>query len=143
MSEDVASVEVLRGGGAAALYGLHGSNGVIIITTKRADIDYTAFEVERQRPGYYKGDGLAKYTFGGYDLRREFYSPDYSNRLTNSQLPDLRSTIYWKPNIITNSQGKAGIDFFNADGAGNYRVIVEGLGPDGKLGRQVYSYIVK
>jgi len=143
MSEDVASVEVLRGGGAAALYGLHGSNGVIIITTKRADIDYTAFEVERQRPGYYKGDGLAKYTFGGYDLRREFYSPDYSNRLTNTQLPDLRSTIYWKPNIITNSQGKAGIDFFNADGTGNYRVIVEGLGPDGKLGRQVYSYTVK
>ncbi len=143
MSEDVASVEVLLGGGASALYGLHGSNGVIIVTTKRGDIDYSAFELEHQRPGYNKAEGLLKYTFAGYEMRREFYSPDYSNRLTNYQLPDLRSTIYWKPNIITNSQGKAGIDFFNADGTGNYRVIVEGLGQDGKLGRQVYSYTVK
>jgi len=143
MSQDVASVEVLRGGGSSALYGMQGANGVIIITTKRGDINYTAYELERQRPGYNKGEGLLKYTFAGYDLRREFYSPDYSNRLTNNQIPDLRSTIYWKPNIITNSQGKAGIDFFNADGTGNYRVIVEGLGPEGKLGRQVYRYTVK
>jgi len=146
MSENVASVEVLRGGGASSLYGLHGAAGVIVITTKRGDINYEAFESERRHPGDANAKqqrGLMKYTFAGYDMRREFYSPDYSNPQTNTLVPDLRSTIYWKPSIITNTQGKAGVDFFNADGSGNYRVIVEGLAPEGKLGRQVYHYTVK
>ncbi len=146
MSEDVASVEVLRGGGASALYGMHGANGVIVITTKKGDIDYEAFESEHRHPGDAKAKqqrGLMKYSFAGYDMRREFYSPDYFNPQTNTLIPDLRSTVYWKPSIITNNQGKAGVDFFNADGSGNYRVIVEGLAPEGKLGRQVYHYTVK
>ncbi|MDB5030389.1 TonB-dependent receptor plug domain-containing protein [Mucilaginibacter sp.] len=141
MSADVSSVEVLRGGGASALYGLHGANGVIIVTLKKGDINYSAYETTRQH-GYDKADGLKNYTFNGYDMRRQFYSPDYTQP-ANKQVPDLRSTIYWKPNIITTYQGKASVDFFNADGTGNYRVVVEGLGPDGKMGRQVYHYAVK
>lgn len=34
--QDIASVTVLRGGAATALYGLRGANGVIVITTKKA-----------------------------------------------------------------------------------------------------------
>ncbi len=144
-TQDVSSVEVLKGG-ASSLYGMHGAAGVIVITTKKGDINYEAFESERQHPGdanVKQQRGLMKYIFAGYDMRREFYSPDYFNPQTNTLIPDLRSTIYWKPSIITNNQGKAGVDFFNADGSGNYRVIVEGLAPEGKLGRQVYRYAVK
>ncbi len=143
MSEDVASIEVLRGGGASALYGLHGANGVIIVTTKKGDINYEAYKSLRQHNDSSKPGGLMKYVFNGYDLRREFYSPDYSIPSANMQIADQRSTIYWKPNIITNEQGKTDINFFNADGTGNYRVIIEGLDPDGSLGRQVYRYSVK
>ena len=47
--EDIESVDVLKDGSAAAIYGVRGSNGVIIITTKRAsgnfanNVDYSGY----------------------------------------------------------------------------------------------------
>lgn len=47
--EDIESVDVLKDGSAAAIYGVRGSNGVIIITTKRAkgtftnSVDYSGY----------------------------------------------------------------------------------------------------
>src|SRR5690606_32217086 len=47
--EDIESIDVLKDGSAAAIYGVRGSNGVIIITTKRATgsfenrIDYSMY----------------------------------------------------------------------------------------------------
>ncbi|WP_120272924.1 SusC/RagA family TonB-linked outer membrane protein [Mangrovibacterium diazotrophicum] len=38
--EDIESIDVLKDGSAAAIYGTRGTNGVIIITTKRAGADY-------------------------------------------------------------------------------------------------------
>jgi TonB-dependent SusC/RagA subfamily outer membrane receptor len=140
---DISSIEVLRGGGAATLYGMHAENGVIIITTKRAGVDYTAYEMEHYVPGYTKPRGLVSYNIPGYDARREFYSPDYDNPATNKGLADQRTTIYWKPNIVTDDKGKASVSFFTADGTGVYKIITEGLDGQGKLGRQVYSYPVK
>ena len=37
--DDIASVTVLKGGAATALYGLQASNGVIVITTKKGPQD--------------------------------------------------------------------------------------------------------
>jgi TonB-dependent SusC/RagA subfamily outer membrane receptor len=142
-TDDISSIEVIRGA-SGALYGMGGANGVIIITTKKGDVDYNAYADEHYRPGSTKPKGLINYKFqNGYDLRRRFYAPDYDNPATNKQLADLRTTIYWNPNIITDENGKASIDFFNADGTGNYKIITEGLDIDGKLGRQVYRYTVK
>jgi len=141
--DDISSIEILRGA-SAALYGMHGAAGVFIVTTKKGDVDYNAYTMDRQYPGYSKPKGLKTYTFkGGYDYRREFYSPNYDNPKTDTQMADLRSTIYWKPNIITDEKGKATINFFNADGTGNYKVITEGLDKQGDLGRQVFKYVVK
>lgn len=39
--EDIESVDVLKDGSAAAIYGVRGTNGVIIITTKRANGNFT------------------------------------------------------------------------------------------------------
>lgn len=144
-SSDVASVEVLRGGGAAALYGVRAGNGVLIITTKKGGVDYLKYEMEHYVPGYTKPlPKLITYHFqNGYDTRRQFYSPDYDNPATNRQMADQRTTIYWNPNIVTDSNGKASVDFFNSDGAATYRVITEGLDGLGKLGRQLFKYQVK
>jgi TonB-dependent SusC/RagA subfamily outer membrane receptor len=141
---DISSIEFLRGSGAAALYGLHGSTGVVIITTKKGDVDYDAYIDERYHNGSTKPKGLKKEIFqDGYTLRRQFYSPNYDNPATQTQIADLRTTIYWNPTIITDENGKASVSFFNADGKGNYRVTFEGLNKDGDLGRQVNSYSVK
>ncbi|HTH82007.1 MAG TPA: TonB-dependent receptor plug domain-containing protein [Mucilaginibacter sp.] len=142
-SNDVASIEVLRGGGAASLYGNHGANGVLVITTKKGDVDYASYEMEFRQPGSTKTDGLQTYVFQGYDMRRQFYSPNYFNPEIDKQMGDFRSTIYWKPNVITDDSGKASVEFFNADGKGQYRLTTEGLDGNGKLGRQVFRFTVK
>jgi len=78
----------------------------------------------------------------GYNSVRQFYSPryDYPNDATK---PDLRTTIYWNPYVNTDTNGKATLDFFNADGPGIYRVVIEGINAAGELGRQVYNYKVE
>lgn len=40
--EDIESIDVLKDGSAAAIYGVRGTNGVILITTKRAKGNYTS-----------------------------------------------------------------------------------------------------
>lgn len=42
--EEVESMDVLKDGSAAAIYGTRGSNGVIIITTKRAKTGVSKIE---------------------------------------------------------------------------------------------------
>jgi len=64
---------------------------------------------------------------------KEFYSPKYTaGNITD--MSDIRSTIYWTPNIITDKDGKATIGFYAADNPGTYTVIVEGADLQGHLG---------
>lgn len=46
--QEVESIDVLKDGSAAAIYGTRGSNGVIIITTKRARAGHTSVEYDGQ-----------------------------------------------------------------------------------------------
>ena len=78
----------------------------------------------------------------GYYKAREFYSPQY-NGPANPPKVDLRTTIYWNPNVATDKDGKASVEYFNADAKGTYRVVIEGIDADGILGRRVYRYKVE
>jgi hypothetical protein len=78
----------------------------------------------------------------GFNKVREFYSPRYDKPGNALRLPDLRTTVYWNPFLKTDAFGKATFNFFNADGPGTYKVIVEGINADGELGRRVYRYTV-
>lgn len=73
---------------------------------------------------------------------KEFYSPKYTAG-NISDMSDIRSTIYWTPNIITDKDGKATISFYAADNPGNYTVIVEGADLQGHLGVKRKQIIVK
>lgn len=131
---DVETIEVLRSGSYLALYGMRAGNGIIMINTKRGEASYD--------PNAY-AKGIASHSPQGYYLSREFYSPDYENPKTNTKIPDLRTAIFWKPNIVTDAQGKASVDFFNADSKSQYKVIIEGVSLEGKLGHQQFNYTVK
>ena len=63
-------------------------------------------------------------------LPEKFISPNYSTKSDNS-VPDLRATIYWNPNIITNRKGRAKIAFYNSDRARNLQICIEGITKDG------------
>jgi hypothetical protein len=130
---DVQSIEVLRNIGSAGIYGGRGGNGVLIITTKRGD-----------EPSYYPetfGKGITPYQPKGIYKARTFYSPRYDAK-TNEKLADLRTTIFWKPDVVTMG-GKASIEFNNAGSRGTYRVVVEGIDNEGNIGRQVFRYKVE
>ena len=130
---DVESVEVLDNMHTTAIYGTQGSAGLFVITLKRG----------RKLNNYYHySPGVVTYMPKGFYLAKEFYSPQYDNPQTNQKMADLRSTIYWNPTVVTGQDGKASIEFFNADGKGTYRVLVEGIDVEGNLGRQVYRYKV-
>ena len=119
---DIGQIDILKDVANTAVYGA-GANGVILIYTK-------------------KGDGISsRQLFNikpviplGYQLPIEFYSPKYDTqeKIDNSK-PDLRTTIYWQPNVITDDNGNAKIDFYSADDPGSYSVIIEGVSEDGKL----------
>jgi TonB-dependent SusC/RagA subfamily outer membrane receptor len=131
---DVETIEILKSGANSAIYGSRGGGGVIIITTKRG-------ENNRDYKNY--APGIAGYNPKGYYKGREFYSPNYDDPETNTKIADLRTTIYWNPNVISDSTGKASVEFFNSDGTGNYKAIVEGINVNGTIGRQIFRYSVK
>ena len=78
----------------------------------------------------------------GFFKALEFYSPVY-NAQTAVNRPDQRTTIFWKPDVITDAFGNSTFNFFNADGKGTYRVEVQGMDSKGNLGLQVLRYKVE
>jgi hypothetical protein len=79
----------------------------------------------------------------GFYIAREFYSPKYDQANLTNNRPDLRSTICWKPELVTDKDGNASFEYYNADGTGSYRIVVEGIDDKGNIGRQVYRYKVE
>ncbi|WP_069658979.1 hypothetical protein [Arcticibacter eurypsychrophilus] len=64
----------------------------------------------------------------GYYESRTYYSPKYS---LDPEKQDLRPTVYWNPNIVTDATGSASVSFQNGVQKTQLRVIVEGLTVDG------------
>ncbi|WP_316811928.1 TonB-dependent receptor plug domain-containing protein [Pedobacter heparinus] len=130
-THEVEAIEVLKGA-SASIYGMTGFGGVLIITTKFA----------AGKPVHYPYTaGLITYSPKAYTSAREFYMPNYDEPKSNQQLSDLRTTIFWHPNIIVKG-GKASFEYFNADSKGPYKVTIEGIDGNGKLARQVDNYTV-
>lgn len=65
---------------------------------------------------------------------REFYRPRYPVRNEKGEEPDLRSTIHWAPNILTDHQGRAETSFFSAGTPSTYTIIIQGSDMDGNIG---------
>lgn len=135
-ASDVYSIEVLRSGANMAIYGsnLSGSGALVITTRRGGDANYVTSEKPR---------GLITYPFKGFYKARAFYLPKYAGPKTPAQELDLRSTVYWNPNLITGKDGKSSIEYFTGDTRGTFRVVVEGIDDDGNLGRQVFRYKVE
>lgn len=131
--QDVESVEILKNISYTAIYGSRGGGGVIVINTKRGG------------GGGFSNSyspGIIAYTPLGLFVNKEFYMPAYDKPETNNNMADLRATIYWNPAVITDSTGTAKVKFFNADGTGKHRVVIEGMDLEGHIGRKVIRYTV-
>jgi hypothetical protein len=131
-TDEVETIEVLYPPNSL-VYGHDGWGGVLVITTKprtQAAEDIVSI-------------GILPITPTGFYKAREFYSPKYDNNTVATKQRDYRSTIYWKPELVTDKAGNASFEYYNADGAGTYRLVIEGIDDKGNLGRQVYRYKVE
>ncbi|MBP8067471.1 MAG: TonB-dependent receptor plug domain-containing protein, partial [Pedobacter sp.] len=127
---DIESIEVLKSIGNTAIYGSRGGNGVLVITTKRGGGTSTV--------AY--SPGIITHNPKGYSLSRLFYSPRYDTK--PDPKPDLRTTVYWNPTVVSNEEGKFKLDYFNTDSPGLYRIVIEGIDMMGNLARKTFTYKV-
>lgn len=130
---DIASIEVLRNINYTSIYGSYGGNGLILITTKRGDGAARAFTPT----------GIRTFIPKGLYLNRTFYKPIYDATQASTIGSDLRTTIHWEPNLITNQSGEASFDFYTSDEKGPYTVILEGIDFTGRIGRKAIQISVR
>ena len=118
--DDVQSIEILRTSVTTAVYGQN--NGIIIITTKSGK---GLNRDSKPSPEY------APIVVSGYQTIREFYAPDYAVTKPNAA-PDHRTTVFWKPDIITDKNGNATFKFYTTDDRGTYQLDIQGLTSDSR-----------
>ena len=122
-TSDIAKIDLLKNVNNLVMYGSRGANGVIVVYTKRG-------EINTSRPSF----NIKQLTPLGYQMPVEFYSPKYDTQESiNNSKPDLRTTIYWKPDVVTDDKGNAKLDFYTADDPATYSIIIEGVSDDGRL----------
>ena len=123
---DIAMVKVFRPGSGVGFGG--GSGGVIAVYTKKGGD-------EKRSDENFKG--LDRTQFIGYSALKQFYMPDYDvQNSAQNELEDVRSTLYWKPFVLTDKDNRrVDIQFFNNDISKRIRVVLEGINEDGKLSR--------
>jgi len=131
--QDVASIEVLRTASTTAIYGSYGGNGVLVITTKSGDAVLSS----------YTPTGIVTIVPKGLHVNRNFFKPQYDATQKQALKRDLRTTIAWEPNLITDKNGKTQFDFFTADEPGTYKITIEGVDMEGKIGHQEHLLEVK
>jgi len=78
----------------------------------------------------------------GYTMSKAFYEVKYPLK-KQSKEEDLRTTLYWAPNLIPDKNGKMSFGYFNGDLTGKHRIVVEGFDGQGNLFRKEWSYKVE
>jgi hypothetical protein len=107
---------------ASPLYGMRGANGVVNIITRSTGPRRLPIEL---------GPNSKNVVINGYDRPRIFYSPKHNIPSGSAEVPDIRTTIFWEPNIKIGKSGNAKLEYFNADNSTSITVIVEGITREG------------
>jgi hypothetical protein len=117
---DIAYLKVFR---PPFMAGFGGANGAIVVYTRKGN-DITPVP----------GKGLANHMVTGYSLIREFYAPDYDSFKPENERKDVRTTLYWNPQVVTTPQkNQVTLTFYNNDVTKSFRVTIEGMTHDGQL----------
>lgn len=79
-----------------------------------------------------------------FSVPKEFYAPQYdSNSFYDAANPDLRLPLYWKPQLITDTNGESTLNFYHSDSIGDFRIIIEAISKSGEIGYTTLDYTVR
>ncbi|MFT3752976.1 MAG: TonB-dependent receptor plug domain-containing protein [Paludibacter sp.] len=125
-STDIEEISVFKGA-SAAIFGSRGGNGVVAISLKKGVVRKAETPLS-----------LVTVTPLGYEKPAAFYVPKYEvDSVRLDRKSDLRSTIYWNPELVSDSLGNVHVKFFTADKANDYSVVLEGISEKGEICRYV------
>ncbi|UII23433.1 SusC/RagA family TonB-linked outer membrane protein [Fulvivirga ligni] len=110
--EDIASISVLKDGSAAAIYGTRGTNGVILITTKRASgslngldysVSFSTQQITRKPELLTAGDYQAQIAAGDRAAQWDLgSSTDWLDEITQTPFSHVHNLTYRGGNTTTN-----------------------------------------
>ena len=119
VSIPIKRIEILKPP-ASYIFGTKGDGGALLITTGIGEESAPKLTPH-----------VRSVTPLGYKKASEFYAPKYEAQFNNPK-PDLRTTIYWKPDVQL-SDGTASVEFYAADANTTYSVVLEGITQDGVI----------
>jgi len=102
-------------------FGYYGANGILSIEL-RPDV-INPFQTEF--------NSLLKQRF--YLGAVPYIVPDYTNSDYIYTAPDFRPVLYWNPDVVFGKEGNPNLSFSASDDAGEYEIIIEGIGKNGEI----------
>jgi hypothetical protein len=130
-AEEIKGIEVMMSG----KYQLRYSSN-FIANPMDSPWDHAFIEVTTRGgkgPFLKKSVGTYLYKPMAFSLPKKFYVPKYKPG-SMADMTDIRSTIYWEPDVFTDENGLATITFYTADHPGNYSILIAGADMQGNLG---------
>ncbi len=114
--EDIESIDVLKDGSATAIYGTRGTNGVIILTTKKSSNEmkptieyagYASVSTIKKRLDFLNANELRQkwdegYTFTGANLQDYGSNTDWLDEITRNAVSHVHNVIFRGGNKNTN-----------------------------------------
>ncbi len=120
-ADEVSFIDILTGPSAV----MYSAITVIAVYTKRASDQSINFVNRSQKKG------IMSFIHPGFYKARKFYEPNYKSTNSEEKIPDFRTTLFWKPTLKLDKNGKARISFYAADASTTYKVEIEGVTLDG------------
>jgi hypothetical protein len=139
-AEDITGIEVIYSMRYNALYNernLTTDEQLAIAPSATAGADVAYLEITTRSgngPFIKPATGILVYKPAPITFPFQFYRPRYSDKKIDQGFTDLRSTIHWEPNIVTNKAGTASTSFYAADQPTTYTIILQGADLNGKVG---------
>lgn len=124
-------IDVLKSVSSSGIFGMDAAGGAINLITRAGGWGYIPAEYSRNL------------RFSGYNVPRIFYSPQHPAGSDPQYGPDLRCTLFWKPDVILKGNDQQILNFYNGDKPATYRISAEGITSSGIPVTGSTEYIVR
>ncbi|WP_207424626.1 SusC/RagA family TonB-linked outer membrane protein [Desertivirga brevis] len=138
--DDIANIDILKDASSTAIYGFRGSNGVILITTKRGRTgkaqlsysSYTGFSNVRAQYDMFNGEDFVAFRSAASPAYTAGYSPSELKGIANGTSTNWQDHLY-KTGIVTDhnlgiSGGSEGVTYSLSSGYYKDQGVITGVG---------------
>ncbi|HSV87817.1 MAG TPA: Plug domain-containing protein [Bacteroidales bacterium] len=115
---DIERIEIFRSA-SAAVFGARGAAGALVAYTRKH-----TFESEQTAQNIFSVSGIHE--------PRKFFQETEKPIVFNEIYPV--KTAFWEPMLVTDKNGKASFRFSTLPGVTQYRIVIQGVGNNGKVG---------